>query len=60
VPDGRTGFVVPPGDGEALAAAVVRFYDENWEERLRAGVREERRKYSWEPLAAAIEELAGG
>ena len=59
VPDGRTGFVVPPGDAPALAAAVVRFYDESWEERLRAGVREEKRKYSWEPMVEAIEELAG-
>jgi glycosyltransferase involved in cell wall biosynthesis len=58
VPEGRTGFIVPPGDAGALAAAVVRFYDEDWEERLRAGVREERHKYSWEPMAAAIEELA--
>jgi D-inositol-3-phosphate glycosyltransferase len=60
VPDGRTGFVVPPGDGAALAAAVVRFYDEDWETRLRAGVREEKRKYSWEPMVAAIEALAEG
>lgn len=59
VPEGRAGFVVPPDDVSALAAAVARFYDEGWEERLRAGVREERRKYSWESMAAAVEALAG-
>jgi len=59
VPNGRAGFVVPPHDTAALAAAVVRFYDEGWEERLRAGVREERRKYSWDTMAAAVEALAG-
>jgi len=58
VPHERSGFVVPPEDGDALAAAVVRFFVEDWEERLRAGVRAEKRKYSWEPLVAAIEELA--
>jgi glycosyltransferase involved in cell wall biosynthesis len=58
VPQGRTGFVVPPDDPGALAAAVSRFYDEGWEERLRAGVREEKRKYSWDPMVAAIETLA--
>ncbi len=58
VPDGRAGFVVPPADPAALAGAIERFYAEGWEERLRAGVRGEKRRYSWEPLVAAVEELA--
>ncbi|MCK4304423.1 MAG: glycosyltransferase [Candidatus Eisenbacteria sp.] len=57
--DGQTGFVVPPSDPSALAASILRFYDEQWEERLRTGVRQEKRKYSWEPLVEAIETLAG-
>ncbi|MCK4412007.1 MAG: glycosyltransferase [Candidatus Eisenbacteria sp.] len=59
VPDGSSGFVVPPDDIEALADAVIRYYAENWEERLRAGVRVEKRRYGWDPLVRAIEELAG-
>lgn len=58
VPDGRSGFVVPPDDIVALAEAVIRYYEEDWEQRLRAGVRAEKRRYGWDPLVAAIEELA--
>ncbi len=54
----RTGFVVPPDDPAALAAAVVRYYTEGWEARLRAGVRAEKHRYTWGAMAAAIEELA--
>jgi len=56
--DGRTGFVVPPDDPAALAAAVIRYYREEREAEFRAAVRQEKRKYSWAPLVAAIEELA--
>jgi D-inositol-3-phosphate glycosyltransferase len=59
VPHGRSGFIVPPEDVPALAAAVVRFYGEHWEERLREGVRAEKLKYGWGRLVEAIEELAG-
>ncbi len=58
VPEGVTGFLVPPEDAKALADAIVRFYEENWEECLRAGVRKEKEKYGWAPLVSAIEELA--
>ncbi len=58
VPHEHAGFVVPPGDVSALAASILRFYDEGWEERLRAGVQVEKVKYSWEALANAVEELA--
>jgi len=58
VPDGEAGLVVPPEDPAALARAVLRFYEEDLEERFRAGVEREKRKYSWEPLIEAIEALA--
>jgi glycosyltransferase involved in cell wall biosynthesis len=58
VHEGRTGLLVPPDDVEALAAAVVRYYDEQLEEPLRAGVAEAKQDFSWAPLVAAIEELA--
>jgi D-inositol-3-phosphate glycosyltransferase len=56
--DGETGLVVPPDDPDALAAAVLRFYQQGLEERLREGVRREKVKYSWEPLMRALIELA--
>jgi len=54
----RTGFLVPPGDAAALAQAITRFFDEQWGERLAAGVVAEKHKYSWDRLAEAIERLA--
>jgi glycosyltransferase involved in cell wall biosynthesis len=59
VPDGEAGLVVPPEDPPALAAALVRFFEEDLGERLAAGVRRERAKYSWDRLHEAIEALVG-
>jgi glycosyltransferase involved in cell wall biosynthesis len=58
VKDGVMGYVVPPGDPKALAGAVTRFYRENREAEFRAGVERERARYSWDPLALALEEFA--
>jgi D-inositol-3-phosphate glycosyltransferase len=58
VRDSVSGFVTRPDDPRALAEAVVRYYTEEWEEKLRAGVREVKREYGWAPLVEAIEELA--
>ncbi len=57
VPHGRAGLVVPPEDPEALAAAVVRFFEERLAEGLIAGVRIEKQKYSWDRLFEAVEGL---
>ena len=59
VPNGRTGYVVPPEDPSALAEAVLRFYREKREEQFSANIRTEKRKYSWDRMVEAIEELAG-
>ena len=58
--DGKTGFVVPPEDPEALAQAVIRFFDEDRAAEFEAGVAAEKVKYSWENMAAAVETLSGG
>jgi glycosyltransferase involved in cell wall biosynthesis len=57
--DGRTGFIVPPGDSPALADAVVRFFDEDCAAGFAAAVAEEKQKYSWDRMAEAVEALAG-
>ncbi|MEZ4699763.1 MAG: glycosyltransferase [Rhodothermales bacterium] len=59
VPHERAGFVVPPGDPDALGAAIVRFFQEDWADRLTAGVREEKKKYGWGRLYEALERLSG-
>lgn len=57
VRDGVTGFVVPPKDPEALANAVLRFFKEEREVEFTAHVEIEKRKYSWEAMANAIDDL---
>jgi len=59
VPDGVAGLVVPPEDARALAAAIIRYFEEGMEEALSEGVLREREKYSWDRLYKAIEELVG-
>lgn len=56
VPDGKAGFVVEP-EAQKIADAIVRYFDEDWQERLTAGVRDEKQKYSWEKMTAAIASL---
>mgnify|MGYP001615252783 FL=1 len=56
--NGKTGFIVPPQQPAEVANAVLRFYQEKREEEFVRNVREEKKKYSWEALVRAIEELA--
>jgi len=59
VAPGKTGFIVPPADSGALAAAVVRFFEEGWGERMAPYFAGERERFSWGRMADAIEELFG-
>lgn len=56
VPDGKVGFVVRP-DAQEIADAIVRYYDEGWEERLTEGVRAEKSKYGWDKMTERLMEL---
>ncbi|HEX7078713.1 MAG TPA: glycosyltransferase [Candidatus Eisenbacteria bacterium] len=57
VEEGITGFLVPPDDPAALAAAVERFFDEGWGPRLAAGVARARGRFTWDALVDALEAL---
>ncbi len=57
VVDGISGLTVPPNDPSKLADAIKRFYSENLEETLSAGAAREKKKYSWENMVEAIEQL---
>ncbi len=58
VPHEKAGLVVPPENSKALAAAIIRFFEEGMGPTLEKGVAEERKKYSWNRLFEAIEELS--
>ena len=53
--DGRTGYVVPPRNPEALANAVLKFYREHREAQFVRNVRSEKHQYSWSRMAEAVE-----
>jgi glycosyltransferase involved in cell wall biosynthesis len=57
VVDGKTGYIVPVNDPIALASAIVRFFEQGKGDELSRNVRAHKQQYSWERLAAAIEEL---
>ena len=51
----QTGFVVPPRDASALAEAIIRFFREDWAERLKTGIQTIKKQYSWDALAHTLE-----
>lgn len=53
VPDGKIGYVVEP-DAQAIADALVRFYQEGREAEFTEGVREEKKKYAWSRMTEAV------
>lgn len=55
--DGKTGFVVPPRSGKALAQAIERFFSEQRASEFVANIRKEKQKYSWDRLVQVIEDL---
>ena len=57
VPHERAGFVVPPEDPQALAAAVIRFFQEGWAGRLETGAQAEAARAGWDPLAKVLNAL---
>ncbi len=59
VREGRTGFIVPPGDPEALAGAVERFFREGWAERMAPFFTGEKTRFTWPVLVEKFLSLAG-
>lgn len=58
VREDHTGLIVPPEDPDALARAIVRFYESGRQTMYREHIKKEKLKYSWENMVAGIEELA--
>jgi len=57
VGEGRTGFIVPPKDPEALAGAILRFFEEG--AGFSENIAREKEKYSWDKMVEAVESLVG-
>ncbi|MEM1328139.1 MAG: glycosyltransferase [Bacteroidota bacterium] len=53
VTDGKSGYVVPV-DATAIADAIVDFYRHDRSDQLKIGVQQEKQRFSWKTLAAAI------
>ncbi|MFZ4523366.1 MAG: glycosyltransferase [Bacteroidales bacterium] len=56
VPHEKVGYVVNPVPSE-IAAAIVRFYEENREDEFSANAALEKQKYSWKNMTQAINKL---
>lgn len=56
VPDCKVGFVVEP-QAQAIADAIVRYFSEDWQQRLTEGVRQEKQKYLWTNMTQSINNL---
>ena len=59
VDDGVTGFVVPPEDPEALAAAIERFFAIGAADSMAAAIRAQPDRFSWKGCVNALLALAG-
>lgn len=56
VADGKCGYVVKP-ESEAITAALIDYFDNNRKEEFTAGVKQEKEKFSWDKMTAAIDEV---
>ena len=55
VKDGVNGLLVPPNDPDALAAAILRYFEEGLAEKLAANIRAGSETFSWKPLVDTLE-----
>jgi glycosyltransferase involved in cell wall biosynthesis len=57
VEDGRTGLVVPPEDPQALAEAIMTYFDHDLEDVFSRNMGGEDGRFSWQALVSRIETL---
>ncbi|MEO6694561.1 MAG: glycosyltransferase, partial [Ignavibacteria bacterium] len=57
VKNNETGFIISPQSSKAVADALIRFYEEELEEKFSANAASEKKKYNWEEFVSSIESL---
>lgn len=57
VEDGRTGYLVPPGDPLAIADAMIDFFEEGRSEAFSRNVVQFRERFSWSGMVEVVESL---
>ena len=55
--DGKSGLITAEATPELIAKDIERFFTVGLEEKLRNGVREEKKKYSWDTFVDGIESI---
>lgn len=53
--DGKTGYIVNPGDINSLADAILKFFQENKKEEFIANIMRRKGQFSWDRLVEVIE-----
>jgi glycosyltransferase involved in cell wall biosynthesis len=54
IDEDKTGFIVPPQDPDALAAAIIKFFEIMESTDFAQHIQEHKKQYSWERMAGAI------
>ena len=57
ITDGKTGFIVPVDDIQALADAIVRYFRESWQTSMSSAMAQSADLFSWEALAVSLEQV---
>ncbi len=57
IPDGKVGYVVSPEEGQ-IAAALIDFFTNQRMQEFEAHVAEEKKRFTWDKMVAAVETVA--
>ena len=55
VKNGKTGFIVPQGDANALSNAIVSYFEEKKEREFQSNIKTQRDIFSWDKMVEMIE-----
>jgi len=55
VENGKTGFLIEPEDLQAIAKAVISFYEDGWNDTFVRNISQEKDKFSWNRMIEVID-----